>query len=104
MDRFEGEKKGMNSMSNEDKVYQLIEQMYSEIRGEFNGLRAEVNDLRAEVNEVKTEARKTNLTIENDIKPKIDALFDGYKQNTDKLNRIEAEVVKHEEFIIKRIK
>ena len=50
------------------------------------------------------EAKKTNLIIENDIKPKIDVLFDGHKQNTEKLDRIEAEVIKHEEFIIKRIK
>jgi chromosome segregation ATPase len=50
------------------------------------------------------DVKKTNLIIENDIKPKIDALFDGYKQNAEKLDRIETKVVKHEEFIIKRIK
>ena len=36
--------------------------------------------------------------------PKIDALFDGYKQNADKLDRIEKEVSKHEEIILRRIK
>ena len=36
--------------------------------------------------------------------PKIDSLFDGYKQNSDKLDRIEEEVSKHEEIILRRIK
>jgi hypothetical protein len=36
--------------------------------------------------------------------PKINALFDGYKQNSDKLSRIEEEVSRHEEIIPRRIK
>ncbi len=47
---------------------------------------------------------KTTLRMEQDHGNKLEALFDGYKQNTEKLSRIEAEVVKHEEFIMKRIK
>ncbi len=48
---------------------------------------------------------KNRFTMfENDIMPKINALFDGWKQHNDQLNRIEEQVSKHEEFIIKRIK
>ncbi|MGI6698403.1 MAG: hypothetical protein ACOX3Y_07375 [Clostridia bacterium] len=70
------------------------------VDGLEKGQKSLVEGQKALANEVK----KTNLIIENDIKLKIDALFDGYKQNSEKLDRIEAEVVKHEEFIIKRIK
>ncbi|MGI6702532.1 MAG: hypothetical protein ACOX42_00565 [Clostridia bacterium] len=91
-------------MSDNEKLHELMAQMYSKMEKGFNELRTDVGGLKADVNALKDETRKTNLTIEYDIKPKIDALFDGYKQNADTLDRIEAEVIKHEEFIIKRIK
>lgn len=48
---------------------------------------------------------KTDIVkLENDIVPKIQALFDGYKQNTEKLDRIEKEVSKQEEIIMRRVK
>lgn len=47
---------------------------------------------------------KIVINIENDHGKKLDALFDGYKQNTEILNRIEKEVTRHEEFIIRKIK
>jgi hypothetical protein len=47
---------------------------------------------------------KTDLIIENDIKPKIQTLFDGYFQNSDKLDRIEKEVSRQEEVILRKIK
>lgn len=46
----------------------------------------------------------TVTKIENEHGKKIDALLDGYKQNTEKLNKIEQEVAKHEEVILKRVK
>lgn len=47
---------------------------------------------------------KIVTNIENDHGKKLDVLFDGYKQNTEILNRLEKEVTRHEEFIIRRIK
>ncbi len=48
--------------------------------------------------------KKTNAKIDHEIIPKIDVLFDGHKQNADKLDRIEKEVSKQEEIILRRIK
>ena len=42
--------------------------------------------------------------IEHNHGQKLQALFDGYKQHTDQLERIEKEVSKHDEFILKKIK
>lgn len=54
-------------------------------------------------NEVK-QINKIVTNIENDHGNKIQALFDGQKQIFEKLDRIEKEVAKHEEFILKRVK
>jgi pyridoxal/pyridoxine/pyridoxamine kinase len=42
--------------------------------------------------------------MEHDNSRKFEALFDGYKQNTDILERIEKEVTKQEEIIMRRVK
>ena len=48
--------------------------------------------------------RATVARIENDHGQKLGALFDGYKLNSEKLDRIEAEVTKHDEIILRRIR
>ena len=42
--------------------------------------------------------------MEQDHGKKLEALFDGYKQNAEQLNNIENEISKHEEVILRRIK
>ena len=44
------------------------------------------------------------IRLENELNPKVQALFDGYKQHTDILDRIEKEITRQDEFIIKRVK
>lgn len=79
----------------EDKVFDLIEKMYAEMKQQFN----EVNQ------KLDKKADKSDIVrLENDLVPKIEALFDGYKQNTEKLDRIENEVSKQEEIIMRRVK
>ena len=74
----------------EDNVFELLTKVYSEMNTRFD--------------KIENEVLKTNMRIEHDIIPKIDAMFDGYKQNTEQLSRIEAEVTKHEEVILRRMK
>lgn len=102
-------------------MFELMEKMYIEVKGiktDISELKTDVSELKSDVAELKTDVSelkgdvivlkndvsKMNITIENEIKPKLEALFDGYKQNSDKLDRIESEVAKHEEVIIKRVK
>ena len=72
-------------MENE-KIFKLIEKMYS--------------DLSSEIRDVKN----TVTRIEHEHGKKLDALFDGYVQNTEQLKRIEMEVSRHEEIILRKIK
>lgn len=97
-------------MDNE-KIFELMTKMYSEMQEGFNKVnkrfdsvdkRIDATDKR--IDGLENQVKKTNLTIENGVNPKLDALFDGYKQNSEKLQKIEDEVAKHEEVIIRRVK
>lgn len=50
------------------------------------------------------EQRKTNLIIENEIKPSIQALAEVHVQMQTQLKRIEDKVMSHEEVIFRRVK
>lgn len=79
----------------EDKVFDLMEKMYAEMKQQFEEVNKKLDE----------KADKTDIVkLENDLVPKIEALFDGYKQNTEKLDRIEKEVSKQEEIIMRRVK
>ncbi|MGB4313010.1 MAG: hypothetical protein ACOX0L_09590 [Natronincolaceae bacterium] len=73
-----------------EQLFEFMTKIYGEMQDGFE--------------EVKNEVKKTNIKIDHEIMPKIDALFDGYKQNSEKLDRIEKEVSRHEEIILRRIK
>lgn len=86
------------------ELLELIATQVANLTSKVDDLTGDVNSLNEGQISFKNEVKKTNISIENDIKPKIDALFDGYKQNSDKLDRIEEEVSKHEEIILKRVR
>ena len=62
-------------------------------KDKFTEIKSEVNSIKAIV-----------IKVENDHGQKLRALLDGYKHNSEKLDRIEAIVTKHEEFISGRLK
>ncbi|MGI6307459.1 MAG: hypothetical protein ACOX1X_02415 [Dethiobacteria bacterium] len=67
----------------------------------------ELASIKSELAEVKADVKFTKETVvkvENDHGQKLNALFDGYKLNSEKLDRIENEVTKHEEIILRRIR
>ena len=81
----------------EDKTFELMEKMYIEFSKRFE-------DMDKRFDKLENEVTKTNMIIEHDIQPKIKILFEGYKLNSEKLDRIEKEVSKHEEIILRRVK
>ena len=84
----------------EDKVFDLLEKMYVEMQEGFDGVNKRIDSLETEVKETKNKI----IFIEQEHGKKLTALFDGYKQNAEKLDRIENEVSKHEEVILRRIR
>ncbi|HWR60586.1 MAG TPA: hypothetical protein VN580_03195, partial [Clostridia bacterium] len=79
----------------EDKVFELLTKMYSEMTGRFETLENKLDE--------KTD-KSDIVRLENELTPKIEALFDGYKQHTDILERIEKRVANQDEIIMRRIK
>ena len=60
----------------EEVVSPIYERM-DRMEAEFTSLKEEVSSVKMEVVSVKTLATKTQITLENDIKPKINLLFEG---------------------------
>ena len=83
-------------MENE-KIYDLLEKMYIE-------LKTGQTEIKAGLTGVEERVKKLEIKIEHDVESKLTALFDGQKQFNDKLDRIEQEVSKHEEIILRRVK
>ena len=77
----------------EDKAFELIEKLY----GEFA-------DFRKETRERFDGIDRRLAFIEQDHGKKLQALFDGYTQHSDQLDRIEEKVSRHEDIIIRKVK
>lgn len=87
-------------MNNEEKILNFLEKMYIDLQETKEQMQKGFEKVNSELQEVKN----TVTRIENEHGQKLGALFDGYKQNSDKLDRIEVEVSRHEEIILRRIR
>jgi predicted nucleic acid-binding Zn-ribbon protein len=87
----------------EDKMFDLMTKMYNEMQGmnsKIESIEQNMGRMESKINTVE----QNIVRMENKIDTKLSALFDGYTQNTEQLNRITEEVAKHEEVIIRRVK
>ena len=67
----------------EDKVFKLLTKMYSEMTEQFKVVKSKLDE----------KADKSDIVrMQNELNPRVNVLFDGYKQHTDILERIEKEV------------
>lgn len=101
---------GGTKMENE-KLFELMTKMYSEMQEgfkksdkRFDNLEGRFDNLEGRFDNLESDVKKIGAKIDGEITPKLEALFDGYKQNTEKLTRIENEVSRHEEVILRRVK
>ena len=90
----------MSKEISNEQLFEFMTKMYDEMQEEFKEVNLKIDNLGNEVKETKNKV----IIIEQEHGKKLDALFDGYKQNSDKLDRIEEEVSRHEEIILRRIK
>ena len=101
-------------MNNEEKILKLLENIAGRMGALEEGQKedskilelvaAQVSNVTGDVEALKNGQRKLEIAIEHDIKNQLQVLFDGQKQQGDQLNRIEEEVKKHDEVILRRIK
>ena len=62
-------------------IYERMDRMEAEftsLREEVSSVKEEVASVKEEVSSVKVLATKTQITLENDIRPKINLLFEGH--------------------------
>ena len=79
----------------DQKSFERLANMYHEIKEQLSEISKKL-DKKADKSDI--------VRLENELTPKIQALFDGYKQHTDILERIENEVMKQDEIIMRRVK
>ncbi|HOJ49103.1 MAG TPA: hypothetical protein PLD48_09635 [Bacillota bacterium] len=89
---------------NDRELLEFIATKVADLDAKVGNLTNDVSGLKNDVSGLKDGQKRIEIMLEHDIKPKIQALFDGYKQHTDQLDRIEKEVSRHDEFILRRIK
>lgn len=83
-----------------------LETRMDRIEGKVDGLEIRMGGLETRMDKMDRdvqEIKKTVIHIENAHGDKLSALFDGYYQHTDMLERITQEISKHEEVILRRI-
>lgn len=85
------------------KLMSSMDNLTKDVSGLKEGQNKIENELASVKNEV-SNVKSIALNIEQEHGKQLVTLFDGYKQNADKLDRIEQEVSKHEEIILRRIK
>jgi archaellum component FlaC len=76
------------------------------VKTELAGVKTELAELKDNVASLTTrvESIEGSVTrIENEHGQKLNALFDGQKLNSQKLDRIESQVAKHEDLILRRV-
>ena len=96
-DRLESRFDGLESRF--DGLESRFDGLEEEMHKGFKNVDTKINQLDSEVKDVKRRVIK----IEDEHGKKLSALFDGYKQHSDILARIENEISKHEEIILRRI-
>lgn len=96
-------------MNENNEILELMTKLYAEIKemksdvGELTDQMVILTNKVVEIDKDLKEVKKTVIKTEDEHGKKLSALFDGYKQNSDILERIEKEVSKHEEIILRRV-
>lgn len=79
-----------------EKLFELMEKMYAEMQDIKKDVKGNSNKI--------DNLEKIVLRMEQNHGQRLEALFDGYIQNAQKIDKIEREVSKQEEVILRRIK
>ena len=85
---------------NDRELLELIATQVGSLTQEVGDIKKGLYNLEKKVDDID----KIVIRIENDNHIQHTALFDGWKHNTQQLERIENEVTKQEEIIMRRIK
>ena len=83
----------------DDKIFNLLEKMYADLKQDINGVKQDVLGVKGEVSVLREEVavvRKSQVHVETVLTPKAEAALDGYKQVYEKLTEIETRLHTHD--------
>ena len=100
----EGQKETLSRMDALEEGQKEDRKVLDLVATQVSILTKDVNDLKEGQKRLEHAQSKTEIVLEHDIRNQLQVLFDGQKQQGDQLNRIEEEVKKHDEVILRRIK
>lgn len=75
-------------MASNNEIFDLLNKMYyevQEIKSDMNIMRSDIN---GRLDKLGLKVDKVNVIIENDLKPKIEVLFDGHDQNAESIHKL----------------
>ena len=75
-------------MADNNEMFDLLSKMYVEVQGMKSDINGRLDNLDSKFDNLEHKVDKINIIIENDIKPKIEVLFDGYTQNMESINMV----------------
>ncbi|UZQ85080.1 hypothetical protein ODU73_002182 [Thermoclostridium stercorarium] len=75
-----------------------MDMQLTEIREGFKKVNRELSEVKSRLTSIENIVTR----IENEHGQKLQALFDGYKQHTDQIERIGQAVIEHEEILFKK--
>lgn len=107
--------------NNNNDLFELMTKMYSQMQdikteqkktteklgnleAKLGSLESKVDNLESKVDNIDNKVDKLSIKVEQDIEPKIHALFDGYSTNTEQLSTIKGKILRHDEVIMRSIK
>lgn len=88
----------------DSELLEYIAAQVGKLTQDVGKLTQDVGEIKEGQKDVSQRVTKVEAIIENEINTKLEALLDGYRQNAEKIDRIEKEVTKQEEIIMRRVK
>lgn len=82
-----------------EKIFELLERIYIEVQETKNEVKSNTQRL----DNLDNKVQKIEVKLE-ELDTKVNLSLEGHKANSEQLTRIENEVSRHEEVIIRRVK
>lgn len=82
--------------NSQEKMYSEMQKGFKDVNGRIDGLEKRIEGLEDKVSGLEKEVKKINFVLENDVKPKINVLFEGYNSNREETERKLEEVIKEQ--------
>ena len=80
-----------------------MQQGFNDVKGDIKRIDGSIKGIDSRIEIIDSRIKKIDFKLE-DLDKKVELSLEGHKNNTEQLNRIESEVAKHEEIILRRVK